>query len=256
MSKDTFAEDITEGLAPVEITPEPAAPVAASAPTPTPAPSPAPQAPAPAEPPKAQEAIPLATALDWRDQLKATKRELDELKAKSAVAPAVPSAHEDSVGFAAHVQEQVQRALINERFANSEESATDKYGKDTVEAAKAWALEKSETEARSSPLGISAFAAEYCRQANPIAWAVRQHKRDLTFKDIGDDPDAYITREAARLGFVKAQAAPTGATPQPAAPPQPQPTAPTRSLASAPAAGGGQNSVPSHPTAAVDAVFN
>lgn len=246
----SFVDEIIEGLTPVEATPEATPPVAATPaePTPTPAPIPAPQAPAPAELPKAQEVIPFATALDWRDKLKATQRELEELKAKSAAAPAVPTLQTDPEGFAQYLAEQNQRIATSTRFEVSEVMAREKHGEDTVTQAMDWAMKKAE----SSP----AFALEYIKQKHPIDWAVRQQKRDTTFNEIGDDVDSYIAKNAERLGFVKAapSQAPVGGTPQPAALAPAQP-APTRSLASAPAAGGGQTSVPSNPVAAVEALF-
>lgn len=253
MSKQepSFVDEIIEGLTPVEAAPEAPPPVAAATPEPaaTPAPSPAPQAPAPAELPKAQEIIPFATALEFRDRAKAAERELADLKARTAVAPAVPAIQTDPDGFAQYLAEQNQRIATSTRFEVSEVMAREKHGEDTVTQAMDWAMKKAE----SSP----AFALEYIKQKHPIDWAVRQQKRDTTFNEIGDDVDSYIAKNAERLGFVKAapSQAPAGGAPQPAAAtPAPQP-APTRSLASAPAAGGGQTSVPSNPVAAVEALF-
>jgi len=148
------------------------------------------------------------------------------------------------------IEQTVQGARTDAVFSFSEKIAREKHGDETVNAAKEWGLQR----AQQNP----AFAAEYLRQEHPIDWAVKQFKRDKILNEIGDDPDAFIeARIAARLG--QAGTATPNQAQQPAASPQPTastpaPAAPPRSLASAPAAGGAQ-SVPTHQTAAIDAVF-
>lgn len=262
MEDEAIGNLITEGLgspAPTP-TPEPVAPAApatadtAAPATPAAALTPAAQPSSPAAPidgAKAQEAIPLATFLDMRDELKRTKANLDKLQKQGTPPPAAPSFKDDPDGLAAYVAEQTNRVANGTRFEVSEMTARDKHGDQVVTAAMDWGMKRAEE----SPV----FAAEFLKQPNPIAWIVKQQKRAALLEEMGDDEDAFIRARAAKLGLGVAPAA--AATAQPAAQatapasqqlaPQAQPT---RSLAAAPSAGG-PNTVPSGPMAAFDAVF-
>lgn len=205
-----------------------------------------------AEPAKPHEAIPLSVALDWRDELKKTKAELAALQKQPAATPP-PSFKDDPDGFAAYLHEQTSRVATGTRFEVSEMNAREKFGDTVVSPAMDWGMKRAEE----SP----AFAAEFIKQPNPIAWIVKQHKQNALMTDIGDDPDAYVKRRALELGLVPATAsavtaqptttqAATPVTPQPA----PQNLTPTRSLAAAPSAGG-PATVPQGAFAAFDVAF-
>lgn len=265
MDKEDIGSSIAEGLgapaaaAPVAETPaaSPATPAAAPAETAPATPeTPAAAAASPAAVPAAtetgkQESVPLPTFLDMRDENKRLKAELAKANEAKPAAPVTPppSFKDDPEGFAAHLAEQTTRTQISTRFEVSELNAREKHGDDIVSSAMEWGMQR----AQESP----AFAAEYLKQPNPIAWAVKQHKRAALLDEIGDDEEKFITARAEKLGFVKASpaAAPAApSTPQAAAPatPQPAPQAtPTRSLASAPSAGG-PAIVPSGPLAAFE----
>lgn len=219
-----------------------------------PAPSTAtPSAPAPASTPAPeprQEAIPLATALEWRDNAKAFKRKLEALEAERAATPApeVPSATADPEGFAGYMADLANRTRMNTVFEVSETMATEKHGADAVKSAMDWAM----GQAQASP----SFAAEYLKQKHPIDWAVKQQKRFGLMDKIGDDEEAYIRRRAAELGIAApapTEPQPSSAVPQPSAAPAPKPA--PRSIASTPSAGS-QHSVPTGPGNAFEAAFS
>lgn len=223
---------------PVVVTPAAAAPVDASAapaavPDATLAPVVAsPSTPAAPEPGK-QEPVPLATFLDMRDENKRLKADLAKATKAKPTTPAAPapSFKDDPDGFAAYLAEQTTRTAIGTRFEVSELTAREKHGDDVVTKAMEWGMQRSQE----SP----AFAAEYLKQANPIAWAVKQQKRAALIDEIGDNEDAFIQSRAEKLGYVKAPPAasqPLAAAPAPQQPASP--ATPTRSLAAAPSASG------------------
>ena len=192
--------------------------------------------------------VPLATFLDQRDELKRWKQEAEQLRAaqqRQQPQPQAPDPLDDPDGFRQSILQEVDQHKVQVRFEVSDRIARQQHGDDTVEAAGAWAAEK----ARSDP----SFAVAYMQQNHPIDWIVQQHKRDAMMTDIGSDPDEYVRRRAAELGFIQApapNAAPVAVTQQPVAQP-----APPRSLAAAPGAGGAA-AVPTGPTAALDSVFS
>lgn len=207
----------------------------------------APAVPAPVEPAAKQDhTVPLPTFLDMRDQNKELKRRLAEIEARPA--PQIPSAATDPEAFARYQTDLVNGTRTDTVFNMSELMAREKHGDEPVTQAMSWAMDQAQT----SP----AFAAEYLKQKHPIDWAVKQQKRHALLTEMGDDPEAYIAKRIAAQTATPtpAPAQPSqAATPQPAAPAPAQPS-PTRSLASAPNAGSA-TSVPNHPVAGVDAVF-
>lgn len=254
MSKDLASEIVNdlvggEATSVVEATavaaPEP---VQTQDAAPVPVVAPAVATPVEAHQPKQDHTVPLPTFLDMRDQNKALKARLAELEKQPA--PVVPSATADPDAFARYQAELVNSTRTNTVFDMSEVMATEKYGQEPVKAAMDWAM----GQAQASP----AFAAEYLKQKHPIDWAVKQQKRHALLDDIGDDPDAYVARKIAE----KSAAAPDAPAPSqplqaaipPTAAPIPAQVSPTRSLASAPTAGAA-TSVPAHPVAAIEAVF-
>jgi len=201
----------------VEAQPEPEAPPALE---PAPEPTPEPEAHK-----DEQRTIPLATALNWRDEAKEYKRRVEAFEAQQRQAPTIDP-FDDPEGFAAHQQGLVQQAIIHDRFERSNEDAVEKYGEDTVKAAVDWASAR----AQQNP----AFATEYMGKTRPIQWIVQQHQRDALLSDIGDPSklDDWFAREAAKRGYVTPSApvaaVPVAAVVQPATRPAPPP----RSIAS------------------------
>jgi hypothetical protein len=175
-----------------------------------------------AEAPKEERAIPLATFLDQRDELKATKRRLAELEANRQQS-AAPSPFDDPDAYNGYVQEQITSALTNQRMAMSDVMARQAHGAETVEKAAEWASSRAETD----PVFRASWVQTLQSSPHPIDWIVQQHKRDALLSDIGDSPDAWFEREAAKRGYaalsapvVAAQAAPMNPAPRPQAPPK------------------------------------
>lgn len=125
----------------------------------------------------------------------------------------------------AHVQQQFQEQLWNERCQISEVMARQAVGEEAVEAAKAAFLEEAQ---RNPALGM-----EIRNQAHPYDFVVKWHKRQQAMAEIGEDPDAYRARLREEVMRELAQQ-----TPQTAPQPSTRTPAPPRSLSSAPAAGG------------------
>jgi len=199
----------------VEAQPEP---VAEPAPEPAPEPTPTPEAPK-----DEQRTIPLATALNWRDEAKEYKRRVEAFEAQQRQAPAIDP-FDDPEAFAAHQQALVQQAIVTDRFERSNEDAIEKYGEDKVKAAVDWATAR----AQQNP----SFATEYMGKTRPIHWIVQQHQRDAMLSEIGDNPDDYFAREAAKRGYVLPSATPAEALQPSIVQPATRPAPPPRSIAS------------------------
>lgn len=208
-------------------------------------PEPVIEAPVIEAPVQEEKSVPLATFLDMRDKLKDAERRAAELEAaKPKPQREIPDAFDDPTGFAAYQSQQVQEAVMGQKFEMSDLIARQSHGDETVEAATAWAMQK----AQSNP----AFAAEYMKERHPIDWIVRQHKRDSLMQQVGEDPDEFVRRRAVELGLTAtAPVAPVvTATQQPASTPK----APPKSLVNAPAHGG-VSEVATGKLAGLDAVF-
>jgi len=247
-----MSEDKAEELFPQEVSEQPA-PEAPKEPEPVPEapkdPEPTPQPAPPAEaPPQAAErpehTVPLPKYLDTRDENKELKRRLAELEARQKQ-PQAPDPVDDPDGYARHHEQRFEQKLTAQKFEMSDVMARQAHGKETVETAMEWALNRAQTD--------PVFAAQYMRETHPIDWIVRQHKQDGLIKQIGEDPDDFVRRRAAELGLIAppaGQELPEPATPQPA----PKPAAPTPSLVSMPS-GGGVSAVPLGLQPAIEAVF-
>lgn len=242
---DNLAHAMDEVFSGEVETPQPdPAPAAQPAEPPAPEPAPQPEPPAPQPEAKPEEhSVPLAKALDWRDERNQLRKELDAYKAKEKAAP-VPDPDDDPRGYAQHLEQKVQQQLTAQKFEMSDTIARQTHGGEIVEKAATWALEKAQND--------PAFAAQYMREAHPIDWIVRQHKRDGLVSQLPNDIsslDELIEREIAK----RSQAAPPAA---PAAPAMsaPKPAAPPKSLVNAPS-GGGVSEIPVGPLASVEAVF-
>lgn len=209
--------------APVEQPVEPQAePVAEPQPEPVAEPAPEPEAPR-----DEQRTIPLATALNWRDEAKEAKRRLEQFEAQQRQPVAQPDPFDDPQGFAQHQQSLVQQAIIADRFERSNEEALEKFGEDKVRAAVEWAGER----AKANP----AFAAEYMQKTRPIHWIVQQHQREAMVSEIGDrSMDDFVRDYIARNPGLIQPSAPVAAAPVAAAVAQPamKPALPPRSIAS------------------------
>lgn len=212
------------------------------APTPEPAPvvetvapevQPAPEAPAPepaAEPTPARPEpgfVPIAAVMDERLKRRDLEKEVAQLRTQQTP-PKAADPYDDPAGFQSEQQQFVDERINTVRFQMSDAMARQVHGADTVDQAVGWANEK----AQADPI----FAASFMRDANPIDWIVRQHKRDGLLSEIGDvnSVDDWFTREAAKRGYqpTPAPAAVAPATAAAMTQPAPKPAAPPRSIAS------------------------
>ena len=229
-----FLDEFMREEAPEAPEPQPEAPVetpveeqALPEPEPAPEAQPAPN-PEPEQSREEQRTIPLATALNWRDEAKEYKRKVEQFEAQQRQNTTQPDPFDDPAGFAAHQQSLVQQAIIADRFERSNEEAVEKFGEDKVKAAVEWAGER----AKANP----GFAAEYMSKTRPIHWIVQQHQRDAMVSEIGDrSMDDFVRDYIARNpGLLPQSAAPVAAVPVAAAVPQPasKPAPPPRSIAS------------------------
>ena len=220
--------------------PEPEALEAEVAETPNPAPEPVAEA-VPPEPvaPEVQTErpeepkpgyVPLAAMMDERDKRKAAEERAARLEQAQQSAPqAIPDAYDDPEGYLAFQQQHLQQALQAQKMELSHHWAVEKYGKDGVEEARTWALEK----AQNDPGFRAMLEAEMPMQAMPFDWIVQQHKRNGLYSQLPMDVnslDELIEREIAKRGLTAPAAVapiPVAATLQPA----PKPVAPPRSIA-------------------------
>lgn len=169
-------------------------------------------------------------AKEERALRQAAERERDELKARVAAQPQpkpqqAPDPYEDPVGYNDFVQQQVQQTEWRMRAEMSGRFAEQKYGKETVDAAVAWA----EAEGKKDPtLGQRVQV-----QASPVEYVVEEYERSRTLQTLsGKSLEDYAKEYAVQQGWIVSQ--PAG---QPVIQ-KPSPATPPRSLASAPAAGG------------------
>lgn len=183
------------------------------------------------EEPKGAHLVPLAVLLDEREKRKDYERKLREFeereaRAKAAATPqAIPDPYEDPQGYQSYVQNQVDQQAFNLRAEMSGQFAEQKFGKETVEAAIAWATSQT----------ADPFLGQRVQQSrSPVEFVVEQYQREQFFQNRGSDPSANQ----------QLVATPGTAAPQPmAAQPLQKPQAPPRSLAAAPNAGGGHQAV-------------
>lgn len=212
------------------------------------------------EPQQRDQMVPLAALLDDRDKRKAIaeerdryKRELEDMRATQQPQQ-VPDALDDPNGYNDYVRTQIAEAVQRQKVDTSWHLAIRDHGRDTVEAAKQWALER----AQQDPIFRSQVDQAFQVEALPIDWVVQQHKRDGLVSQIGDaqDMDAFVRNYIQQNPGKFGQTAPVSAAIVDAAPKQASPPAKVpRSLA-------GQGSAPSDirqtatgPLAGVDALF-
>jgi len=198
--------------------------------------------------------IPIGALLDEREKRKALEQELEGLKRQQAPQQAaIPDPYDDPNGFAAHIESQISQARQAQKVDTSYHLAIRDHGKDTVEEARKWALEKAQTD----PVFMQQVEVAFQTQALPIDWVVQQHKRDGLVSQIGDRSiddfvKDYIAKNPTLLGQSAPvpTAAPVAVMQQPAS----KPAMPPRSIAS--------ESTPaspardSNPMADLDAIFS
>lgn len=190
--------------------------------------------PAPVEPAAPSEAsslqsghVPLSALLDERERRRAADAELAALRAQ-AQPPTIPDPYEDPEAFAHHQAVTMAHTAKMHGLQMSRLVATQQHGQEVVDQAMAWAAEHAERDA--------GFRERTYNSHHPVDLAVAEFKRHQLLNEVGEDPDAYVRRRAAELGFVAPATPQTPAAPQASAIP-PKPAAPRPSLAAAPSAG-------------------
>ncbi len=237
-------EDVVNGKVeetPVVETPEIEAPAVEAAPVVETPEAETPEVAPAVEPAKEDKTVPLAVALDWRDERNRYKAEAEALR-KPAEPAKAPDPYDDPKGFEAHIDQRIEARTTANRFQLSEVIAKREYGEETVKTATEWALERAKTD--------PGFAHKYMADAHPIDWIVRQHKEAADLELYRTDPIAFANKVLAEKGQV--------ASPVPvivAGEQQQAPVTPPRSLASQPSKNGGVADVPTGPLAAVTALF-
>lgn len=188
--------------------------------------------------PEETSTAPIAALLDERDRRKAAEAELERLRAAQQPAQ-VPDAYEDPEGFAAYQQAQIGQALQNVTLNTSERFARKEHGAETVETAKAWALQRFGTD----PL----YRQQILNDPDPYERVVTDWRREQVFAEV-QDPNEFKQFKAWKQAQNALQAQPGG---QPLSPTPQTPAIPAPSLASAPSAG----SILTEPIQSDDEVF-
>lgn len=211
--------------------------------TETPAPTPEPETPADPEP--ATEAatetvetptsqVPLAALKEEREKRQAMEREIAELRARVAQPPQqaqpvqrqkAPDPYEDPEGYDAYVRQTVEQTAWQMRAEMSGRFAEDKYGKETVEAAVAWA----EQQGRIDPT----LGQRVTLQSSPVEYVVQEYKRSQTLQAVGDKtPEEWAREYAVAQGWIVSQPGAEAPLQKPSSP------TPPKSLSQAPGNGG------------------
>ena len=179
-------------------------------------------------------------AKDAYDQVNALRQQLANYEANQRE---VPDPYDDPQAFYAHqadlVQQQVQQALVVQRFTESQARAVAAHGQDFVNEVADWAEEI----AAADPTFVNRVYA----QTDPAAWVIEQKKRSDMLKEFEADPDAYVMARAAKLGLASFEQT---EAPQPMAR---KPIGP-KSLATAKSRDTASN-LPDNPADAFDAIF-
>lgn len=227
---DSFGEEfmaeagVPEGTAP-ETKPE--------APEPEPSPQPEPEAPQGGH-------IPIQALLDEREKrqeaarrAEALERQLAQIQqAQQAQGQPRPDLYDDPEAWAAQQQQQLAEQLWNQGREISARFAIKEHGKETLDAAVAWA------QAKNDPYLHQRFRASSDPYNEVI---VPEYQRDQLLSKIGSDPDAFVRQRYAELtagSQTTQQAAQAAQTQQPASKPAVRP-----SLAAQTGAGSGPSPV-------------
>jgi hypothetical protein len=195
--------------------------IAREAAEPDPEPQPAPEMQAAPQPePQAPQVPPGYVPVSVVQEL---RQEIRQMRQAPQAAPQVPDRYEDPEGYENWREQQIEERLLNQKLDTSERFARKEYGADTVEKARDWALQKFQAD----PL----YQRRIMSDADPYEAVVQDWKREQVLSSMKDgDLDAFLAWKAGQASPQAHQA--------PAASAAPPITPPTRSLASAPSAGG------------------
>jgi hypothetical protein len=162
-----------------------------------------------------------ARAVEAETRHKELQRQLDEATRRATAPPPQPQAPPqpppdpatNPQGWAQHVVQQQQAALLNERLNNSEMMLADKIGQEK--------LSEYVNEFRNLANADPTLFGKLYSQPHPYAWLTREVDRLRLVRDVGDDPAAFrakIEAEARAKWEAEAKQAPP---PSPAAGMQP-----------------------------------
>jgi len=157
---------------------------------------------------------------DWKEraarlegELAAYRKQQEEAQRRAAATPQPtyqppPDPAVDPRGFAQHLVQQQQAALLNERLNNSEMMLREKIGDQKLSEY----VEEFRGMAEADP---TLFSKLYS-QPHPYNWLTREVERQRTLRDVGDDPAAFrakIEAEARAKWEQEAKAAPAPVSP-------------------------------------------
>ena len=163
-----------------------------------------------------------ARAVEAETRHKELQRQFEDAQRRATAPPPQPQAPPqpppdpaaDPRGFAQHLVQQQQAALLNERLNNSEMMLADKIGAEK--------LNEYVQEFRNLANADPTLFGKLYSQPHPYAWLTREVDRLRLVRDVGDDPAAFrakIEAEARARWEQEAKAAPPA--PSPAAGMQP-----------------------------------
>jgi hypothetical protein len=162
-------------------------------------------------------------AREWEEQA----RQLQAMLAQQQVE--VPDQFADPDGYQAYQTAQFQQVVWKTKLDLSESMARERFGDATVDGAVEWGFEL----CSQNP----GFNQQVLTAKDPIGFVVKEHKRQLALKALGDaDPSEVEQFRAWKAANAQIPAQRVAAIPATAIPPQ-QATMPPRSLASVTSAG-------------------
>lgn len=184
-----------------------------------------------------QRQVPLAALKEEREKRQALERRMAEFetrmgqaqqsKPQQPQATRAPDPYEDPEGYNAYVQSTVAQTEWNMRAEMSGQFAEQKHGRETVEAAIAWA----QAEGAKDPT----LAQRVTLQRSPVEFVVQEYKRSQTLQALGEkSPEDFAREYAEQQGWIVSQPGAAGAAPiqKPSSP------KPPKSLSQAPGNGG------------------
>ena len=162
-----------------------------------------------------------ARAVEAETRHKELQRQLDEAQRRATAPPPQPQAPPqpppdpatNPQGWAQHVVQQQQAALLNERLNNSEMMLADKIGAEK--------LSEYVNEFRNLANADPTLFGKLYSQPHPYAWLTREVDRLRLVRDVGDDPAAYREKILAEARTQWEQEAKAQPAPSPAAGMQP-----------------------------------
>ena len=153
---------------------------------------------------------------DEKEKRQALEKRLAEAEAarppqQAQQAPAPPDPIDDPNAYTAHMQQQLNQQLVNERLNVSEVIARQQHGDEVVQAAQ-----------EAFKVADIATKQRVMASPNPYGELVQWHNKQQAMADIGDDPQAFRERVRAEI-MAEMEAQQSDVQAQPAQPSQPIP---------------------------------